>query len=226
MAPQSLSSSGVSRIRLRVHALPHCDPQRTAEYVAGHVEPSSRKERAMTINPQIAVGKKQSISILDYIRFRFAFRDDGQVLVETALVLPIFLLIVTGTLIFGIFTMQMMSLTEGVSNAGRVLSVNAGTTLDPCSLAATSVQNASPGVNSANLSYSITLTPAVGGTSTTYSGATCSSTSTTTGAAGNLKSGGIVTITATYTGCSLKYFGANLTPSGCSMSKSITESVQ
>jgi Flp pilus assembly protein TadG len=179
----------------------------------------------MTINPQIAVGKKQSISILDYIRFRFAFRDDGQVLVETALVLPIFLLIVTGTLIFGIFTMQMMSLTEGVSNAGRVLSLNAGTTLDPCSLAATSVQNASPGVNSSNLSYSITLTPP-SGTAQTYSGASCSSTSTTTGAAQYLKSGGIVTITATYTGCSLKYFGANLTPSGCSMSKSITESVQ
>jgi Flp pilus assembly protein TadG len=179
----------------------------------------------MTISSQIAFGKKQSISILDYIRFRFSRHDDGQVLVETALVLPIFLLIVTGTLIFGIFTMQMMGLTEGVSNAGRVLSVSAGNTLDPCSLAATSVQSASPGLGSSGLSYSITLTPQ-GGTAATYSGATCSSTDTTSGAAGNLKSGGIVTISATYTGCSLKYFGTNLTPSGCSMTKSITEAVQ
>ena len=125
----------------------------------------------MTINPQIAVGKKKSISILDYIRFRFAFRDDGQVLVETALVLPIFLAIVTGTLIFGIFTMQMMGLTEGVSNAGRVLSLKAGQSLDPCADAASAVQSAAPGLPSGSLSYSITLTPAVGGTPTTYSGA-------------------------------------------------------
>lgn len=179
----------------------------------------------MTINSQTAVGRKQSISILDYIRYRFAFRDDGQVLVETALVLPIFLLIVTGTLIFGIFTMQMMGLTEGVSNAGRVLSVSAGQTLDPCSLAATSVQSAASGLSKPSISTSITLTPQ-GGTATTYSGASCSSTSTTTGAAGNLKSGGIVTISATYTGCSLKYFGTNLTPSGCSMTKAVTETVQ
>jgi Flp pilus assembly protein TadG len=179
----------------------------------------------MTINSQIAVGRKQSISILDYIRFRFAFRDDGQVLVETALVLPIFLLIVTGTLIFGIFTMQMMGLTEGVSNAGRVLSVSAGQTLDPCALAAASVQSASSGLRNSSISTSITLTPQ-GGTATTYSAATCASTDTTSGAAGNLKSGGIVTISATYTGCSLKYFGTNLTPTGCSMTKAVTEAVQ
>ena len=45
--------------------------------------------------------------------------------------------------------------------------------------------------------------------------------------AANLKSGGIVSVSATFfTGCSLKYFGKNLTPNGCSMSKSITEAVQ
>jgi Flp pilus assembly protein TadG len=183
------------------------------------------KGKAMTIISQTAVGSKRSISILDYIRFRFISRDDGQTLVEAALVLPIFLLIVTGTLIFGIFTMQMMGLTEGVSNAGRVVSVKAGQTLDPCADAATAVQSASPGLSSTGLTYSLTLTPP-GGTATTYTGASCSSTSTTTGAAGNLQSGGVVSITATYSGCSLKYYGTNLSPNGCSFSKTITEAVQ
>src|SRR5579872_2558060 len=96
-------------------------------------------------------------------------KDDGQALVETALILPIVLTIVFGILVFGIFTMQIMSLAQGVNNAGNVLSVSAGQTTDPCSLAVTSVQQAAPLLSSASLSYSVTMTPS-GGSAQTYSG--------------------------------------------------------
>jgi len=164
-------------------------------------------------------------SFRNLIRFRLGLRDEGQALAETALVFPVILILITGILIFGIFIMQMMSLTEGVSNAGRVLSVSAGQTTDPCALTATSLQSAAPLLVKANLSYSITLTPP-GGSATTYNGASCSSADTTTGAAGKLLSGGVVSITASYSQCSLAFFGNNLMPGGCSISRTITEAVQ
>jgi Flp pilus assembly protein TadG len=152
-------------------------------------------------------------------------RAEGQALVETALVVPIVVTLVFGILIFGIFTMQIMSLTEGVSSAGRVLAVSAGQTLDPCSLAATTLQKAAPVLGTSSLSYSLALTP-LGGSTQTYSGATCSSTSTTTGAPGNLISGGTVQVTASYSNCSLQFYGKNFLPRGCSITSTITETVQ
>ncbi|HEY1578883.1 MAG TPA: TadE/TadG family type IV pilus assembly protein [Terracidiphilus sp.] len=160
-----------------------------------------------------------------FIRYSIRENSEGQALVETALILPIVLTIVFGILVFGIFTMQIMSLAQGVNNAGNVLSVSAGQTTDPCSLAATNVQSAAPLLSSASLTYSLKLTPS-GGTAQSYPGSSCSSSSTTTGAAGNLSSGGTVQITATYTNCSLKFYGKNFLPNGCSITSTITEAVQ
>jgi Flp pilus assembly protein TadG len=157
--------------------------------------------------------------------FKSWLRNEGSAIAETAVVMPVILMTVTGILIFGIFISQYMSLAEGVSNAGRTLAVSSGQTLDPCALAATSVQNAAPILRTANLSYTITLTPP-GGSAHTYSQSSCSSASTTTGAPGYLVSGGVVSISATYSNCSLNYYGKNLMPNGCSISSVITESVQ
>ena len=165
----------------------------------------------------------KSVCIL--IRHRASRGTDGQALVETALILPIVLAIVFGILVFGIFTMQIISLGQGVNNAGSVLSVSAGQTTDPCSLAATSVQQAAPLLSTGSLSYSVTMTPS-GGSAQTYSGSSCSSSSTTTGAPGYLVSGGTVQVTASYTNCSLKFFGKNFFPNGCSITSTITEAVQ
>ncbi len=170
-------------------------------------------------------GKRPTIKRI----FWSAFCEEGQALVEFSLVASIMLVAITGILIFGIFEMQIMALTEGVNSAGRVLAVSQGLTLDPCSTAASAIQSAAPLLNTSNLSYQIVLNPTPSlGTSTnhSYSGATCSSTSTTTGAAGNLVSKGSVTVTATYSNCSLKFYGNNLMPNGCQISQSITEVVQ
>jgi Flp pilus assembly protein TadG len=168
-------------------------------------------------------------SITARIRSWSGFDDEGQALVELALVSSILLVVVTGILVFGIFEMQMMSLTEGVNSAGRALAVSAGLTLDPCDAAAKAVQGAAPLLSPSNLSYQIVLnpTPSLGSTTNhSYSTASCSSTSTTTGAPSYLISGGTVTVTATDSNCSLKFFGNNLMPNGCQISQSITEVVQ
>jgi Flp pilus assembly protein TadG len=152
------------------------------------------------------------------------FRDEGQALVEAALVLPVILIAATGILVFGIFMMQVMSLNEGVANAGRVLAVSSGLTTDPCALAAQAVQNAGSVLTSTNLSYKLVLNPGTGNQTSTLS--SCSSSSTTTGMAGALVSGGTVTVQATYSGCSLTFYGNRLMPNGCSITQSVTEIVQ
>jgi Flp pilus assembly protein TadG len=167
--------------------------------------------------------KKQLIAA----RIRSWSDEEGQALVEFSLVASILLVVVTGILIFGIFEMQVMSLTEGVNSAGRVLAVSAGLTTDPCNLAAQAVQNAAPSLKPASLSYTVVLNPSPGVTANqTYTGSSCSSTSTTTGAAGYLATGGNVTVTASYSQCGLRFFGKNLMPNGCSISSTITEVVQ
>jgi Flp pilus assembly protein TadG len=172
-------------------------------------------------------GGKQPI--IAWIRSWPGFGDEGQALVELALVSSILLLSVTGVLVFGIFEMQIMSLTEGVNSAGRVLAVSAGNTLDPCAAAVSAVQGAAPLLTPANLSYQIQMNPTPSQGSTTnhsYSQTSCSGTSTTTGPPGYLVSGGTVTVTASYTKCSLNFFGGKLLPGGCQISQSIEEVVQ
>ncbi len=159
--------------------------------------------------------------------------EEGQSLVEFAMILPYILIVSTGILIFGIYETQIMSLTEGVDSAGRVVSVSAGQTLDPCALVATTVTSGAPILSPASISYTITLNPVPGNLAANnhvYTGTgastSCSSGSTSTGAPGNLVSGGTVTVQATYAACGLKFYGTNLLPGGCSISQSITEVVQ
>ena len=168
--------------------------------------------------------------IFGRIRTWRVFRDEGQSLVEFALVLPMMLTAITGILIFGIFEMQVLSLTEGVDSAGRVLSVSAGQTLDPCAAAVTAVKQAAVAVNPNNLSYTVTMNPIAGNLAANnhqYANqTTCSSASTTTGAPGYLVSGGTVTVSVTFNACSLNFFNNRFSAGGCSISQAITEVVQ
>jgi Flp pilus assembly protein TadG len=168
-------------------------------------------------------------SIIARVRSWSGFLEEGSALVEMALVSSLLLTMVTGILIFGIFEMQVMAISEGVSSAGRTLAVSAGNTLDPCATAASAFQGAAPLLSAANLSYTITLnpTPSKGSsTQTIKTGATCAATSLTTPPASLLVSGGSVQMTATYNKCSLQIFGKNFMPGGCSISQTITEIVQ
>lgn len=152
-------------------------------------------------------------------RGRLRSRNDrGQALVEFALCLPILLLIVTGTITFGFALHNYLELTDAVSIGARLLAISRGQTTDPCALTATAVSNAAPLLKSANFSYTFVLN------GTTYTGSTCSSGSTSTGAAGNLVQGKPAQVKVTYP-CNMAVFGINYAPS-CTLTAQTTELVQ
>jgi len=144
--------------------------------------------------------------------------ERGQSLVEAALVFPVLLVIMTGILSFGLAFNNYLILTNAVGAGGRALAIARGNTTDPCATASSAVSQSAVLLNSSNISYTWTLN------GTPYTGTSCSSSSTTTGAAGNLVQGQNAQITITYP-CSLAVFRINLVPS-CQLTASTTELVQ
>jgi Flp pilus assembly protein TadG len=146
--------------------------------------------------------------------------EQGSALVEFALILPMMLMLTTGVLVFGVAMNNYIQLTNAVSIGARTLAVSAGVTLDPCSVGSTAIQGAAPALNSSSLTYNFTLN------GTAYNNqSTCSSASTTTGAAGNLASGTTVTVTATYP-LNLSIFGKVFSQNHAVLSATATELVQ
>lgn len=150
--------------------------------------------------------------------------ESGQAVVELSLSLPVLLLIVTGICSFGVYLSQYLVLTNGVTIAAQQLALSRGQTTDPCALTASTFQKASPTLKTASLGYTIVLN------GTTYTGKpgttgfSCSSSSTSTGAAANLVQGTTAQVTITYP-CSLAVYGKNILPS-CSLQAQTAEAVQ
>jgi Flp pilus assembly protein TadG len=145
-------------------------------------------------------------------------KQEGQAMVELALVLPVLLLVVTGILTFGLAFNNYLLLTEATSVGARTLAISRGETTDPCATAASAVYAAAPLLVAANLSFSFVLNGSA------YTGASCNSGSSTTGAAGNLKQGAYASVTVSYP-CSLAVYGTNYAPN-CSLHSQISELVQ
>jgi Flp pilus assembly protein TadG len=146
------------------------------------------------------------------------FNEQGQAMVEVALVLPILLLVLTGIFALGLAFNNYVILTEATNVGARALAISRGSTTDPCATASSAVIAAAPLLVPANLTFTFVLN------GTSYSGASCSSGSTTTGASANLVQGGNALVTVTYP-CSLAVYGANYAP-GCVLQAQITELVQ
>jgi Flp pilus assembly protein TadG len=146
--------------------------------------------------------------------------ETGAAVVEMALVLPILMLMLTGIFAFGIAFNNYVELTNAVDIGGRKLAISRLATTDPCNTAVTVIEQAAPYLKPAGLSFSFVLNTTAYPANTT----TCSSGSTTTGAAANLVQGQPVTVTVTYP-CSLGVYGKNLVP-GCTLSAQVTELVQ
>lgn len=145
-------------------------------------------------------------------------REDGGALIEMALVFPMLMLIVTAIFAFGIGLNNYLELTDAVSTGARLLAISRGQTTDPCATVVTALEHAAPLLKPANLAFTFVLN------GTTYTGASCSSSSTTTGAAGNLVQGGTAQVTVTYP-CNLAVYGRNYAPS-CTLVAQTTELVQ
>jgi TadE-like protein len=65
-------------------------------------------------------------------RFALIRREDGQSLVEFALVAPVLLLLVTGIMEFGLMFNQYLSLTDAARTGARALALDAGQSGDVC----------------------------------------------------------------------------------------------
>jgi len=151
-------------------------------------------------------------------RCRVEAGDEGGTLVETAVTLPILLLIITGIFAFGIALNNYLELTDAVGISARTLAISRGQTTDPCATVVSAFYKAAPTLKTASLTFSFVLN------GTSYSGTSCSSSSTTTGAAGNLVQGGSAQVVATYP-CNLMVYGSNYAPS-CTLKAQTTEVVQ
>jgi Flp pilus assembly protein TadG len=150
-------------------------------------------------------------------------REQGQSLVEFAIVLPFVTTILLGIVVFGIAFSNSLSLTNAANMGAQVLAISRGQTLDPCNTTAQAVYQAAPGLAQSSLNFTITITPS-GGTGTAIGGSTCSSSSYTTGAAATLVSGSMATLKVTYP-CNLVVYGKNLAP-GCTLSAQTSEVIQ
>ena len=141
--------------------------------------------------------------------------EQGNAMIEFALLLPVLLLLTTGLLVFGIAMNNYLQLTNAVSVGARTVAISSGaaSASDPCALASTAIAKAAPGLNSSLLTYSFTFN-----TSST-TGPSCTSFAT------DLASGTSVTVTATYP-LSLSVFGAILSQSDSVLSATSTELVQ
>jgi len=146
-------------------------------------------------------------------RFYSAVVDDAQggAIVETAITLPIILLLLTGIFSFSMALHEKLTLAEAVSNGGRVLASERGDT-DPCSTTTNAIYAAAPSLSQSNMTISYTLNGvAVGSGVTSCSGTT------------NMVSGQSAEITATYP-VSISVYGKSF--GSFPLTTQITETVQ
>ena len=173
----------------------------------------------MTCTP--AASKASSTILIKAARLLARLRtggEEGSSLIEFAVCLPVLLLILTGTFVFGLALNNYLMLTNATTIGAQQLSISRGQTTDPCSTASTAIIAASPLLKASNLSFAYVIN------GVSYAGTSCSSGSTTTGAAGNLLQGVAAKVTVTYP-CNLAVYGANIVPN-CSLKAQLTEMVQ
>jgi Flp pilus assembly protein TadG len=145
-------------------------------------------------------------------------REEGASVIELALVLPMLLLLTTGILVSAVAMNTYLQITQAASSGARLVAISRGQTLDPCATVAGAVYAAAPGLTESKFTFSYAFNGAP------FSGTTCSSTSTTTGAPGDLVQGTAATVTVSYP-CNLSVLGKNYAP-GCTLTTQTTEIVQ
>ena len=119
--------------------------------------------------------------------WRRAWREEGQALVEFALVLPVLLLILTSILHFGLMFNKYLALTDAVRTGARTLALGRGLS-DPCDPAVTQTVNSAFATGLTSSQVSTTLT----------SPDTCGSGSYPSRTGGSETQGNEATVSATY----------------------------
>jgi Flp pilus assembly protein TadG len=138
--------------------------------------------------------------------------EDGQALIELAVVLPVLLLVATGIGAFGVTMVNYLRLVDAVNDGARQMVIIRSQTSDPCATLSTIVTNAAPSLTASRFVFTFAFN------GTTYSGTTC------TAGASNLVQGASGKISATYP-CSIAVFRESLAP-GCTLQAATAELIQ
>ncbi|MGA2833966.1 MAG: TadE/TadG family type IV pilus assembly protein [Terracidiphilus sp.] len=156
-------------------------------------------------------------------RVRLRFGDEGQSLVEFALMVPIFLMVLTGIIEISFAMWNFQSLNQGTDAAARLLADGGetnntnGTSIlgDPCQSAFQQITNLSTGLNPNKITVTYTLNGTTIGPFAGTSANTCAGDETLLGS-------GNITVAATYP-CNI--FGYRLTSifAGCQLAATKTE---
>jgi Flp pilus assembly protein TadG len=135
--------------------------------------------------------------------------QDGNIIVEMALALPVLMLLFTGVMSFATAYGNQLQLTQAVGIGGEVLQQSRGSTTDPCKTTLTAIENAAPYLTASSISLTLTMD----GTKAT--GSSCS------GDQVDLVQGTPVTVQATYP-CVLGIYNMKFTTT-CTLSSQVTE---
>ena len=140
--------------------------------------------------------------------------DEGQALVEAALVLAIVVLpLMTGIFSLGLAFSNQQALTQAVGIGATVLSESRHATTDPCADTYSAITGNAPQLNPATIGLTITMN------GTAVAGNSCSGDETDLLTSGG--GAGQVSVTGTYP-CSIGVYGVNLVP-GCQLKATVTE---
>jgi Flp pilus assembly protein TadG len=170
-------------------------------------------------NRSASAAQRGSRSLGRQIHAQLRSGEQGNAIIEFALILPVMLLLTTGIMVFGIAMNNYLQLNNAVSVGARTLAISAQLTLDPCATASSAITSAVPNLTPSKFTFSYVMN------GTTYTGTTCASASVSDGAAGNLASGTTVSVTATYP-LNLSVFGQQYSANSAVLSATSTELVQ
>lgn len=140
------------------------------------------------------------------MRFR---SEDGNALVEIAMVLPVFLAFITGIGSFAIALGNQITLIQATGSGGEYLQEIRTSTTNPCKDTLTAIENASPSLAGSSIGLTLTMN------GTKVNATTCS------GDQSDLVQGGPVTVATTYP-CSLSVYGIKFLTS-CQLTAQVTE---
>jgi Flp pilus assembly protein TadG len=163
------------------------------------------------LNDAIATEKVAMRPTDERVRAWLRNNDEGNAIVEFALVLPLLMLVMTGIFAFGIAISNQLTLTQALGTGAQYLQQIRTSSSDPCSDTFTAIRNAAPYLNSSNIVVTVTMN----GVTPAQTGNTCS------GAQSNLAPGTSVTVAATYP-CTLSVYAMSFT-SSCLLSAKVTE---
>lgn len=127
-------------------------------------------------------------------------KDDGEqgnALVELAVVLPMMMLLITAMVTFGLWLNTYLVLSHATDVGARNLAVSRGATLNPCSDAVTLIQSAAPNLAASGLTYTFNIgSGTFSGSSTGFSGT--NTTSCSVAGVGDMVAGANASVSVTY----------------------------